>query len=97
MLRGARKYTRYMRVCAPDLEALLTTHADEWLLVDDDGLADGEAMCGACQVQPSPDNPLSHVFAYVFRRGKERQDLYGQYCPDCSQGLIDSFLMVEET
>lgn len=91
LMRGESRYQRKLRVCPSDLDEILATHAAEWTSVDtDDGSLEIQ-VCGACGAAPEGDVRFDALFATVYRRGADRSDYFGRYCPKCSNGVVDTF------
>jgi hypothetical protein len=95
-LRGRDRYTRYMRVCLPDLYEVLHAHEDTWDLVGDEGLASAPTLCRASRHSSSAPEADGHIFAYVWERGRERRDFYGILCGDCCGDMISTWGLLKE-
>jgi len=96
-LRGDDKHTRYLRVCSADLPEI-SRQLEEWsALVDDEGLAPAGAVCGARGHDGKEVPANSHVFAYVYERGHDPQQRYGQLCDSCYRAVINIMGLTRES
>lgn len=86
--RGSRR-SRKLRVCPTCLDDLFATHGQRWVKIDLDDGDDFEAVCGTCGADLDGVADPHAFFLTVYRRGQEREDWFGQYCPECASGMVD--------
>ena len=96
LLRGDDRYSRRLRVCPSDLTELLRTHSEEWIRVDDDGLATLDGLCTSCGTDENATRFSDQVFVYVWRRGQPQDEFYGALCYSCGERLRKDFALVKE-
>lgn len=97
LLRKPSRYSRKLRVCPADVDELLRTHSQEWIEIDDDGLATTDALCGACREPVPAGSNRGDAFVYLWRRNSPQREFYAVYCSSCCDRLIRDFGLVEES
>lgn len=88
--------SRKLRVCPSDLTEMLRTHDEEWSVVSDEGLQAGALVCSACGDAVPSGTRLVPVFVYVWRRGLDQEERFGQYCPSCARAVEAAFSLTRE-
>lgn len=97
LVRGRVTYFRKMRVCSVDLDSILGSERYGLLEAGDDTEALVTNVCGSCGQRSTGPNSLDSLYLPVYRRGQERQDYYGEFCPSCGDRIIAEWkLSVED-
>jgi len=96
LLTHATRFTRKLRVCPVDLDAVLERHSSEWEYVPDEGLSNEPSVsCARCN-DDSADTRLVSAFIHVWRRGKPADEWFAEYCDGCAAELVSIYGLVEE-
>lgn len=85
---GSRR-SRKLRVCPTCLDELFAVDGVRWVQVSMDDGDEFEPVCAACGTDLDGVADPHAFFLTVYRRGQEREDWYGQYCPKCASDLVD--------
>lgn len=96
LLRGQDRATRKLRVCPFDHQTILEEHADEWVLVADEGLSPQDEVCSACGAASDDGGLLVPAFVYSYARGQEVREYFAQYCTQHAAELAVAYGLVSE-
>lgn len=90
--RGSRR-SRKLRVCASCLDSIFATYGGHWTKADIESDEAYDPVCGTCEASLETVAEPHAFFLTVYRRGQEREDWFGQYCPGCAMGLADNLAL----
>lgn len=91
-----RRASRKLRVCPGCLSQVLEEHVSDWCYVSDEGLSPGSGLCLTCGRAAGSGERLVPAFVYVWRRGTDQAEYYGEYCEECASAVRERYGLLWE-